>query len=91
LTVLDVGANVGDSALQILDAVDARILCVEGDDFYLDFLDLNVGEDPRVTIVAALLSSEEPQESAPMRAVRAGGTSRFVPGAMGSAASGGSS
>ena len=32
LRVLDVGANVGDSALQILQATDCRILCVEGDE-----------------------------------------------------------
>ena len=57
LNILDVGANVGDSALQILSAVDARILCVEGDDSYLEFLHINVGSDPRVEIEESLVSS----------------------------------
>lgn len=80
LTVLDIGANVGDSALQILHATDARILCVEGDEFYLDFLDINVGKDPRVTVVPALLAAEEVAEAERMKPVRVGGTTRFTAG-----------
>lgn len=76
LTVLDVGANVGDSAVQILDATDARVLCVEADSAYLEFLHLNVDKDPRVTVVEALLSTDD--AAAPMAAVRRGGTTRFV-------------
>lgn len=79
LTVLDVGANVGDSALQILDATDARILCVEGDEFYLDFLDLNVGKDPRVWVEPALLVPET-AGAAHLKPVRVGGTTRFTTG-----------
>lgn len=80
MTVLDVGANVGDSALQILDTTDARILCVEADELYLEFLDLNVGKDPRVTVEAALLAAEESAGAAGMKPVRSGGTTRFAPG-----------
>lgn len=78
LTVLDIGANVGDSALQILDTTDARILCVEADDFYLDFLEINVGKDDRVTVVPALLATEEAAADGPMKPVRSGGTTRFT-------------
>jgi FkbM family methyltransferase len=78
LTVLDIGANVGDSALQILHATDARVMCVEGDRAYLDFLRLNVGDDPRVTIVEGLLAVGEDETSG--TAVRSGGTTRFVHG-----------
>lgn len=88
LTVLDIGANVGDSALQILSAdaaADARILCVEGDEFYLDFLRLNVGEDLRVTVVPALLAAEESVD-AQLKPVRVGGTTRFTPHSDGSGA-----
>jgi len=78
LTVLDIGANVGDSALQILNATDARVMCVEGDRAYLDFLRINVGDDSRVTIVEGLLAvGEDESEST---AVRSGGTTRFVRG-----------
>lgn len=75
LTVLDVGANVGDSALQIMAAVDARVLCVEADEFYLGFLDENVGSDERVSVVEALLATSS---GGAVKAVRQGGTTRFV-------------
>jgi FkbM family methyltransferase len=78
LTVLDVGANVGDSALQILHATDARVLCVEGDRAYLTYLHRNVGDDPRVTIVEALLAVGD--DGTAGTAVRSGGTTRFVHG-----------
>jgi FkbM family methyltransferase len=77
LTVLDIGANVGDSTRQILHAVDARVLCVEGDPAYLEYLHLNCDADPRVTIVEALLATAE---ATPTRAVRSGGTTRFETG-----------
>ncbi|MDO7867858.1 FkbM family methyltransferase [Nocardioides jiangxiensis] len=75
LTVLDVGANVGDSTLQILDAVDGKVLCVEGDSAYLEFLHINTDRDQRVTVVEALLSTDG--TSTPVQAVRSGGTTRF--------------
>ena len=78
LTVLDVGANVGDSALQILHATDARVMCVEGDRAYLDFLHLNVGNDSRVTIIEGLLAVGEVETAG--TAIRSGGTTRFVHG-----------
>lgn len=75
---LDIGANVGDSTLQILDAADGRVLCVEADGFYLGFLHRNVDGDDRVAIEASLLSAG--LDGAPMAPVRAGGTTRFAPG-----------
>lgn len=78
LTMLDIGANVGDSTLQVLAAVDARVLCVEGDPFYLDFLHVNVDADPRVTVVEGLLSASGAQQA--QTAVRTGGTTRFEAG-----------
>lgn len=78
LTVLDVGANIGDSTLQILAATDARVLCVEGDPFYLEFLHLNVDSDPRVTVVEALLAAGG--SSTATTAIRTGGTTRFAEG-----------
>lgn len=80
---MDIGANVGDSTLQILDVADGRVLCVEADGFYLDFLHRNVDGDDRVAIEASLLlDSDEGQagDGVQMAPVRAGGTTRFVPG-----------
>lgn len=78
LLVLDVGANVGDSALQILHATNAKVLCIEGDRAYLDFLRANSGADSRITIVEALLAVDDDEDAA--TAVRTGGTTRFVRG-----------
>ncbi len=83
VTVLDVGANVGDSALQILDATDAQILCVEADPYFLEYLHLNVDEDPRVAVVEALLTPDPTTEAT--TAVRTGGTTRFAEGDVGDA------
>lgn len=79
LTVLDVGANIGDSALQILHATDGQVLCVEADKAYLGFLRRNVGRDPRITVVEGLLVVDD-AGSGGSTAVRTGGTTRFVEG-----------
>lgn len=81
--VLDVGANVGDSTLQILDATEARVLCIEADPYYLEYLHLNVDPEPRVTVVEALLSPDVRTEAT--TAVRVGGTTRFAEGGVGDA------
>jgi FkbM family methyltransferase len=86
VTVLDVGANVGDSAAQIVAACDARVLCVEADPYYLEFLHLNVDGLPQVTVVEGLLTLDGTEKAT--TAVRSGGTTHFVEGsadeAMGS-------
>jgi len=78
LTVLDVGANIGDSTMQILEATDARVLCVEADGFFVNYLERNVGNDDRVAIEASLLSASA--DDVAMSPVRVGGTTRFEPG-----------
>ncbi|GGO93594.1 hypothetical protein GCM10011584_32660 [Nocardioides phosphati] len=75
LHVLDVGANVGDTALMVLHAADARVLCVEADPDYLPWLHRNVDGDDRVAVVESLLAAET--GTATVQAVRAGGTTRF--------------
>jgi FkbM family methyltransferase len=79
LAVIDVGANIGDSALQILDRVDARVLCVEGDPFWLDYLHQNVDREPRVRVQESLLTPRG--TDARLEPVRVGGTTHFVAGA----------
>ena len=78
LRVVDVGANIGDSALQILDRVDARVLCVDGDPYWLDFLRRNTAAEPRVTVAAALIVSQPDAQA--LTPVRTAGTTHFVPG-----------
>ena len=77
LPVLDIGANVGDSASQIMAGTDARVLCVEADPYWAGYLRRNVGGDARATIVEVLLTAGE-GGGAGARPVRRGGTTRFV-------------
>lgn len=78
--MIDVGANVGDSALQVLRAApEAHVVCVEGDPAWLPWLHRNVDPDPRVTVVPALLSVD-PAEVTGLVAVRHAGTTRFEQG-----------
>lgn len=81
LQVVDLGANVGDSALQILARVDARVLCIDGDPYWLPFLHRNVDHEPRCTVAAALIV--EHVDATALTAVRRAGTTRFEPAAAG--------
>ena len=74
LHVIDVGANVGDTALQILQVVDCRILCVEGDDHWVKWLRRNVSAEERITVEPSLLAWNAYEGLAP---VRARGTTQF--------------
>ena len=47
LQVIDVGANIGDTALQVLNRVDARVMCIEGDPYWLEWLRANTEGTPR--------------------------------------------
>lgn len=79
LGVIDVGANIGDSAVQILTKVDARVLCVEADHEYLPYLKRNVGSDDRCVIEFGLLVTDKGEASG-LGAIRKGGTTRFAQG-----------
>lgn len=47
--VIDIGANVGDTACLIKTAEDVPVLCVEGDDTSFDFLQRNVAQFQNTT------------------------------------------
>jgi FkbM family methyltransferase len=84
LQVLDIGANIGDSALQISAASGAHVLCVEGDKYWAEYLHKNVDGNPKMSVEEVLLLPDEAgafESSA--TAVRVGGTTRFVSGESG--------
>ncbi|WP_141681176.1 FkbM family methyltransferase [Mycobacterium malmoense] len=85
LGVVDIGANIGDSAAQILAKVDARVLCVEADPEYLPYLQRNLGSDHRCVIEFGLLVADTADASG-LGAVRKGGTTRFAQNGAGGAA-----
>jgi FkbM family methyltransferase len=49
LAVIDVGANVGDTACIIKTAEDVPVLCIEGDEYIFDFLEKNIAQFQNVT------------------------------------------
>jgi FkbM family methyltransferase len=57
LQVIDVGANIGDSTRQILARTPARVLAIEGDSYYLDYLRRNVRDHPAVTVAPVLVTT----------------------------------
>ena len=75
--MVDIGANLGDSALQVLSRTHARVLCVEGDPYWLDFLERMSHGRPDVSIEPALLVGSSEARTA-LEAVRGGGTTHFI-------------
>jgi FkbM family methyltransferase len=49
LAVIDIGANVGDTACIIKTAEDVPLLCIEGDDYTFSFLQKNVAQFKNTT------------------------------------------
>lgn len=76
LQILDVGANVGDSTMLLLDRVPSRVLAVEPDEKFLPFLRHNVAGDDRVVVEPSLLLAAATNDT--FRSVRVGGTAAFV-------------
>ena len=77
LTLIDVGANVGDSVSFIAGTVSGSFLCVEGDRKYVDLLKLNVKGIDNVTIENVLVSDVE--ETLRVSLVHTQGTSHIAP------------
>jgi FkbM family methyltransferase len=76
--LVDIGANIGDSALQILNRANGRALCVEGDAYWARYLRMNAGENPKVTIEQVMLAPDR-MDAARVRVDRQfGGSSAFV-------------
>lgn len=57
--VLDVGANVGDSALFVLDQAPASVVCVEPDPQWQSYLETNVGALDNVVVEPSVLVAPE--------------------------------
>jgi FkbM family methyltransferase len=81
LRLADVGANVGDSYVTTRPQAGDRFLLVEGAERYFRLLERNVGGDPGVICVRALLSDRASAEAGSM--VVEGGNAIVVTGAAG--------
>lgn len=80
LTVIDVGANIGDTASLVLDMTQGEFLCVEGDGKYFELLLKNTRDLKNVVCENILLSDHEDKQS--MSLIEVGGTSHLSSGAL---------
>lgn len=58
LSVIDIGANIGDTVAYIKNYVDPPILCIDGDEKYLNILRQNVAKYKNVSICHTLVGAE---------------------------------
>ena len=80
ISLMDVGANIGDSAMLIMDKVETKVLAVEPDEVFLPFLRHNLGSDPAVSIEPSMLLAGDGEEHGDLVTVRIGGTAMFAQG-----------
>jgi FkbM family methyltransferase len=69
-TVIDIGANVGDTVAYIKNFADVPILCIDGDKKYLDVLKQNVTQYKNIEICHTLVGAENTEISASLKVER---------------------
>lgn len=78
-TVIDVGANVGDSVAILRGYTSCPILCIEGNEGFLSHLARNLIDVPDVEVAETYVGSPVGGDLTTHRVVRARGTARLVP------------
>ena len=58
-TVVDIGANVGDTVLFIKNEADVPVICFEGDPYYFNLLQKNIAQFEDVTCINHYLSEKD--------------------------------
>ncbi len=81
LTIVDIGANVGDTALLFRSATTAPILCVEGSDTYYPLCKQNLSDLSDIEIAHTYIDSSN--DTIVGTLVEEGGSGRIVPDATG--------
>lgn len=66
IMLLDVGANVGDSTLMVLDRVPGTAVCLEANPRWLSYLETNLGHRPGVEIEPSVLVAPGTDTSVPL-------------------------
>lgn len=73
--IIDIGANVGDTAATIRSFSNSEIYCVEGDKFYLEYLKKNIQVIPNVKIVDSYIVGRKQFEN--YQIIRSNGTAKL--------------
>ncbi|MCE5291993.1 MAG: FkbM family methyltransferase [Nocardiaceae bacterium] len=79
ISVIDIGANIGDSAAIIRGRSDARVLCIEGDPDFLPYLAENVGVIGAIETAECYVASSD-ADLASGAVTRLAGTAHIVTG-----------
>lgn len=74
---VDVGANIGDSACQVLRVTGGKALCVEGDPHWISYLQRNAADLESVVIASALLIPSQTIGPLGVAPTRSAGTTSF--------------
>lgn len=77
LYAIDVGANIGDTGLLLLDAGISAVLCIEGSPHFFRYLRANTADEPGITTAKALVA----YRGGPLRVLlkESRGTARMEP------------
>lgn len=70
LTVIDIGANIGDTVAFIKNEANVPILCIEGNEDYLKILNKNVSQFRDVVAIKQLVGEEQTDSNYALRAER---------------------
>jgi FkbM family methyltransferase len=73
---LDIGANVGDTALSIRSSTDMPIICIEGDASYFSYLDRNTQGKDSIRLICCFVGKETRIERA--NVVKTSGTGKIT-------------
>jgi FkbM family methyltransferase len=75
-TIIDIGANIGDTVALIRPVTNSRIICIEGDEKYLKLLKINIAKDKNCTVINSFLGEQD--ELLNTKQVHENGTGRLV-------------
>lgn len=81
MTVIDVGANVGDTIAVLKSAVDLPVIAVEGDDVSYSYLERNTVQFSNITLIKTYLGEHSGDEKVSME--KSGWNTTLIPNASG--------
>jgi FkbM family methyltransferase len=81
MTVVDIGANVGDTIAVLKSAIDIPVIGIEGDDISYEYLEKNTRQFPDVTIIKTFLSEKKQDVKAALE--KTGWNTTIIPAGTG--------
>lgn len=75
--IIDIGANVGDTAAYMRSFSNSHIYCIEGDRVYLEYLKKNTRSLPHITIIESFVQGRKNLDK--IKVVRTNGTAKLKP------------